>query len=613
MSLKDNLRKMGDGMRVARHAQKREMYIDDSVGLFSLASRGNGHKVVTNEKGTIVAAISGEIYNAAEVKRALESHGHVFSSEADHEVLVHLFENLGMDPLAFQNIRGAFSFAIWDGVRKKLMLGLDKLGMRTLYYTLSNRSLLFASEIKGILSHPDVPKKLSPSSLDLLFSYFYVPTEDTLISGVKKILPADLRIFSFENESIISSGHEYWQLDLSAKAETDTSLMCEEIYTALMESVKERIRSNPSTVGVSLSGGLDSGVISTLLRKLDKEVIAYVVAIEGGEKNEARQTAEFNGSRIEEISVTDEDYIKNIGEIARILDEPIFEWSLVPMHVIGQKATGRVDILFTGDGGDEAFWGYPWVPRRWFDPVLSLAPSSVKALANLLLNSRGISDKREKPLFRDFSLDVMCERLSLPSSSVFFLDVLKKCNPNDLLDAGYVHSTRDLASPIDRCFKQVSVNDDLLRRYYALLTINLVHGGAGIRSREVIYGYHGIRCAMPFMDERVIRLSYSIPSGFKQPSRFETKSIMKKTIARHRLLPEKMTKLRKRAMGDPLNTWRRSKMLKEYILCELDEGCRMGIIKKKFIDKAKTGVVAPGKCFGIVTYILWYKNLFMKG
>jgi len=609
---KDDLKKIGNGMRVAKHAHNREMYVDDSVGFFALSSGDNGYKVVRNEKETVIAVISGEISNAAKVKQKLESQGHVFSSDVDHEVLVHLFENLDADPLAFRSIQGAFSFAIWDSVNKKLMLGLDKFGMRTLYFTSLDENLLFASEIKGMVNHPIVPKKINRLSLDLFFSYFYVPTEDTLIDGIKKILPANYKIFSFEKNPTLSSSVKYWHLDLSANAKTDTSLLCEEIYNTMLNTVKERIKDNPSPIGVSLSGGLDSGVLSTLLRRLDQEVIAFVIAIEGGEQKEARLTAEFNGSKVEEIFVTSEDYIKNVGEIVRILDEPIFEWTLVPLYLIGQRAKKRVDILFTGDGGDETFWGYPSAPRRWFDPFLSVAPSTTKRLVNLVLDSKGISDKREKPLFRGLSLDDMCERISLPSSNVFFLDVLKKCDPNDLQDNSQGPDTKSLASPIDACFKEASVNDDLLRRYYALLTINLVHGGAGIRSREVIYNYHGIKCAMPFMDERVIRLSYAIPSHIKQPTRFDTKHIMKKTIIRYRLLPQEITKIRKRALGDPLNTWRRSKTMKEFILNELDEGCRLGLIKKDFVDKARSGTASPGKCFGIVMFMLWYRDFFMK-
>lgn len=607
---KDDLEKMGNGMRVAKHAHNREIYIDDSVGFLSLSSRNNGCKVVKNEKGTIVAIINGEISNAAEIKRQLESKGHVFSSHVDHEVLVHLFENLNTDPLAFQSIRGAFSFAIWDSTSKKLMLGLDKFGMRPLYFTILNENLVFASEMKAMANHPSVLKKINPYSLNFFFSYFYVPTEDTLIYGVKKILPATCKMFSFEKKPTLLSSARYWQLNLNPTIKTHTSVLCEEIYGAMLDSVKEKIKDNPSLVGVSLSGGLDSGLLSTLLRKLDKEVVAFVITMEGGEQNEARATAEFNGSKVEEIFITSEDYIKNVDEVVKILDEPIFEWAVIPLYLIGQRARKKVDMLFTGDGGDETFWGYPSAPRRWFDPFLSVIPSTIKGLVNILLNSKGISGKREKPLFRGLSLETIYEKTSLPASNQFFLDVLKKCNPNDLQNTDQVPTLKTLAGPIDACFKKVPVNDDLLRRYYALLTINLVHGAAGIRSRENIYNYHGIKCAMPFMDERVIRLGYSIPSDLKQPTRHQTKYIMRKMIARYKLLPERIIEVRKHALGDPLDTWRRSKMLREFMLDKLDEGHRLGIIKKDFINKVRSGTITPGRCFGIMMYILWYEDFF---
>ena len=613
-SQKETLQNIASGMRIAKHTRNRESYIDDSVCFYSMSSEDGRQNVVKNEEGTIVAIINGDISNALEVRRQLESEGHVFSSDFDHEVFVHLFENIKVDPYSFRIVNGAFSFAIWDSVEKRLVLGLDKFGMRALYYGVLDGNLLFASELKGIANYSSEMKKINPLALRMFFSYFYVPTENTLIDGVKRVMPACYKIFSLNRSPALQKFTKYWQPNQSSFAMTNNaSFLADEIYTILLKSVKEKLGNAQTTVGVSLSGGLDSGLLSTLLRRLDRKVVAFVIAMEGGEQNDAYLVAESNGSDVEEIFVSSEDYIENLGKIAAILDEPISEWALVPIYLIGKRAREKVDVLFTGDGADEAFWGDPTVPRRWFSPFLSATPRPIKNVLNSILNSNYLSQKRQTPIFHDASIDNLYEMISLSASDLFFVDSLKKCNPDDLQVTDPVLSMKDLTGPITTCFNEIQTKSDLAKRYHTLLRIDFPHSGSGVRPREEIYNYYGIKCAMPFMDEEVIRLSYSIPPHLKQPTRNKSKYVIRKMIAQHNLLPEKMIKIRKRAMGDQFDSWESGKMLREFMMDELEEGHRLGIIKKDFVSKARRGIISPGKCFGIVTFALWYKDFFGSG
>jgi len=614
---KNDLRKIISGMRVAKHVHNPKMYLDDSVGFCSLSCDGDGNKIVCNEDGTILAMINGEIYNATEVKSLLASHGHKFNSNIDHEIFAHLFEDLHANPLIIRSVEGAFSFAIWDVANKQLMLGRDKMGIRPLYYASFDGKLLFASEIRGIANYSETLKKVNLAVLDLFFSYFYVPTEDTLIEGVKKLSPATYKIFKIEKSPILLNDVEYLDINFSgSNLYADVDLLCEEIYNTMFSSVKQKTKDN-SLVGVSLGGGLDSGLISSLLRKLDKEVVAFVVVTEGGEQNEARLTAEYNGCEIDEIFVSGEDYAKNLGKIAHILDEPLQCWSLVPTYLVIQKAKEQVDVLFTGDGGDEVFWGYPGLPRHWFDPFLGATPFTLKRIVKIWPNLKGISSIIKKPLYHGRSLNYIYEITSLPASTIFFLEHVKKCHPDDLASifndfqsGRSISSVTSLAQPIDECFRELPVHDDLLKRYYTLLRMAFPNSGSGVRPRESICNYYGINLAIPFMDERVVRLGFNIPSHLKQPSKYMTKYILRRMVSKYKLLPQEIVKLRKRGLADvPIATWMRtSKSLRDFILETLDDGCSLGLIKRDLIDKAKREVIPIGHCFGIMMFILWYQD-----
>lgn len=620
---KNDLRKIASGMRGAKHAHSRKMYLDDSIGFYSFSCGGNGNKVVRNEEGTILAIINGEIYNATKVKSLLASRGHKFTSDIDHEVLVHIFEDLHVDPLLIRSVEGAFSFAIWDRINERLMLGVDKFGIRPLYYTSFNGKLLFASEIRGIANYSETLKKVNSAVVTLFFSYFYVPTEDTLIDGVKKFSPATYKIFRIEKNPILLNDVEYLDLNFSGpNLYTDIAFLCKDVYNTMLHSVKQKIKDKPSPVGVSLGGGLDSGLISSLLRKLNKEVVAFVIAMEGGEQNEARLIAEYNGCKIDEIFMTGEEYVRNIGKIVHILDEPIFCWSLVPTYLAIQKAKKQVNLLFTGDGGDEVFWGYPGVPRRWFDPFLAVTPLTLKRIVNAWLNLKGIVNVSKKPLYHGFSINYIYEKASLSASNIFFLDCVKRFNLNDLasifnhfLGGKPISRVTSLAAPIDKCFKEVPVHDDLLKRYYTLMRMSWPYAGWGVRPRESICNYYGIDCAMPFIDERVVRLGFNIPSHLKQPTRHMTKYVLRRTISRYKLLPQEIVKLRKRGLADlPIATWiRRSKCLRDFMFETLDEGCSLGLIRRAFFNKAKRGAITPTRCWGVMMFILWYQDFVLGG
>ena len=219
----------------------------------------SGQQPIGNEDGTVWVVHNGEIYNHRELRQRLESSGHVFRTSCDTETLVHLYEEEGTDFV--QHLSGMFALAIWDGVRKQLVLARDRLGQKPLIYRHEPGRLLFASEIKSLLQIPGLRRKLRPEAIDQFLTYQYVPHPGTIFTEFKKLPPAHLAIYSQDRLTI----KRYWDPDWNHEVTNDNVLGT--LRKALTQSVESRLQSDVP-VSAFLSGGVDSSIIVALMREL---------------------------------------------------------------------------------------------------------------------------------------------------------------------------------------------------------------------------------------------------------------------------------------------------------------------------------------------------------
>jgi asparagine synthase (glutamine-hydrolysing) len=315
-----------------------------------------GRQPMTNEDGSIWVVFNGEIFNFAEIRSELEAKGHKFRSHSDTEVIVHGYEEYGDDVV--HRFRGMFAFGLWDRCRERFVLVRDRLGIKPLYYYQSGLKLIFASEIKAILEHPDVPRTLNRQALYAYLGYEFVPAPDTLFGGIQK-LPAGHRLI-FENGQ--ARVERYWDLDFS-KADSfrmSEGECVERIRSLIDESVRYRLISDVP-LAAFLSGGLDSSAIVAMMRRhisgpLRTFTIGYAdktfSELDYAQKVAKQFSTEHHVLMIDDL--TPELIEKSIWH----LDEPMTDLSAIPLMLICQEARKTVTVCLSGEGGDEVFAGY---------------------------------------------------------------------------------------------------------------------------------------------------------------------------------------------------------------------------------------------------------------
>ena len=239
--------------------------VDHEVGLghrrLSIIDVGGGGQPIGNEDGSLQVVFNGEIYNFIELREELEKAGHRFTTRSDTEVIVHAYEQWG--PACVKRFNGMFAFAIWDSQQRRLFIARDHLGIKPLYYVTRNRQLLFASEIKALLQHPECPREMDLEALAELFTFRYVPSPKTLFKGIAKLPPAHFLTASRAGVQI----ERFWDWVPNLRKSCDETELIEEYQYLLEDAVRLQLRSDVP-LGLFLSSGIDSGVLLAIMSQV---------------------------------------------------------------------------------------------------------------------------------------------------------------------------------------------------------------------------------------------------------------------------------------------------------------------------------------------------------
>lgn len=360
------------------------IYVNGTHGLgmrrLSIIDVSGGSQPIWNEDRTIGLVFNGEIYNFRELREQLEKKGHRFSSRSDTEVIVHLYEEEGIECL--QSLNGMFAFALYDRSRDELFLARDRMGEKPLHYYFHEGDFVFASEIKSILTFPGVTPRLNLEALNLYLTYEYVPAPHTIYENIFKLEPAHYLIF--KNGEL--STHSYWRPSfLRPEKPLSTEEAAEKLKDQLKRSVQMRTVSEVP-LGAFLSGGIDSSLITAFLVQCSsKRVKTFNIAFEDtsfDESKYAREVAKYLGTDHYEERLTPQNLQQIFPEMIRIMDEPFADASAIPTYLLSRFTRRQVTVSLSGDGGDELFYGYPTyqaqqiasrIPRWLTKPVQTLA------------------------------------------------------------------------------------------------------------------------------------------------------------------------------------------------------------------------------------------------
>jgi len=335
----------------------------------SIIDLAGGAQPIWNEDQTIAVFFNGEIYNYLELRTALEQAGHSFRTQSDTEVLVHLYEQHGA--ALVEKLRGMFTFAILDTRRRELFLARDHFGQKPLYWFADGRRFAFASELKSLLSLPFVPRELDPQALLDFATLTSLPSPRTHFRHLRKLAAGTHLTLSLATLAA-PEPQRYWRFEFPPVAEiSDMNSAVELIDSALADTVRMHFRADVP-VGVLLSSGLDSRIVTTYARQLHPEgVSTFSVGYreEGSELDGARRTAQELGTRHHELLITGTDVGRHIDRLAWHLDEPIGDPAAFALWQVCGFARQHVKVLLSGEGADELFAGYDIKYRSHLDTL----------------------------------------------------------------------------------------------------------------------------------------------------------------------------------------------------------------------------------------------------
>jgi asparagine synthase (glutamine-hydrolysing) len=363
-------------------------YLDGPAALghrrLSIIDVAGGAQPMSNEDGNVWITYNGELYNEPPLREALVRRGHVYRTQCDTETPIHLYEEHGEDFAS--SLNGMFALAIWDANRRRLVLARDRMGQKPLYYSITRTgTLVFASEPKALLAHPEVSREIDPHSLAQYLFYEYVPAPRSIWNGVNKLPPA--HVLTFDAESGVVVLKRYWTPPLPTQVSNEPTFPADaaRLWDRLRASVESHRRSDVP-LGVFLSGGIDSSSVAAALCEVQpaSSIRTYSIGFDDpsfDESSHARAVATFLGTEHHERTFSVANVLDMLPEAATWLDEPFGDASILPTHLLSRFAREDVTVALGGDGADEVLAGYPTFAAERAARAFRRLPRPARALA----------------------------------------------------------------------------------------------------------------------------------------------------------------------------------------------------------------------------------------
>lgn len=535
-------------------------HIDESAGVFlghrrlSVLDLESGKQPMWNEDNTVAVIFNGEIYNHAELRKTLESSGHIFrSAHSDTEVLVHGYEEWGKAMLL--RLNGMFAFAIYDRRKKQVFLARDRFGEKPLYYTHSGSFFAFASEIKALVCHPQFKCAVDERSLQKFFAHGFFPAPNTLYKDTYKLPCGTSLIYDLPSNRISSDCYWRFRLEPDDRMATESEgVLAEEFRHLLERSVKQRMESDVP-LGVFLSGGLDSSAVFALAKKAmpRSQISTFTVGFDEKSFDEsvfAREVSRAIGSNHHEERLTLATARELAPSILSRLDEPSGDPSILPTYLLSEFTRKHVTVALSGDGGDELFAGYDTVkalmPAQLYKRVVpAVVHKCLRRLAGLLPRS-------SRNMSLDFKLRRSLTGLTYPEE-LWNPVWLGPIEPNDFAevfekpaDAEDVYSealklwrtsdTKGLLGKTLEFYTNFYLSDNVLTK---------VDRASMMASLEV---------RAPFLDNDVVDFARRLPNDLKY-KKGRRKHLVK--MAMRDILPDHIIDRQKKGFGIPASAWLR--------------------------------------------------------
>lgn len=561
------------------------LHVEAGIGLahrrLSIIDLSNGQQPLFNEDGSVAVVYNGEIYNFQEVTAELVRAGHIFRTRCDTEVIVHAWEEWGAQCVT--HFRGMFAFALWDRNSRTLFLARDRVGIKPLHYTvLSNGYLLFASELKALMVHPELPREFEPSAIEDYFAYGYIPDPKTFLKGVAKLPPG--HTLTIQQGRPVPELQRYWDVSFRGQGKVREERICDELVERLREAVKIRLIADVP-LGAFLSGGVDSSAVVAMMSKLSSAPVnTCSISFNEAAFNEAPYAAQV-AARYQtnhHLDTVEADDFGLLDRLAELYDEPFADSSAIPTYRVCELARQRVKVALSGDGGDETFAGYR--RYRWHlheERVRGLLPPMIRRslfgfLAAIYPQAQWVPRPlRAKTTFQELACDsiqgyfnnvsLLPDRIRSRLFSDSFKRRLQGYHASEVLQK---HLEQAPEHPLSRVqyldFKTYLPGDILTKVDRASMA-------------------HGLEVRVPILDHQLVEWAAGIPPNLKLRGR-NGKYIFKKALESY--LPKDILYRPKMGFAVPLAAWLRGPLrqrMRQVLLSPLL--AESGIFEMNFLQR----------------------------
>ena len=575
-------------------------YIDENAALgfrrLSIIGVGNGLQPLYNEDGSLALVFNGEIYNYQELREDLIKKGHIFTTETDSEVLIHLYEDCKTEMV--KKLRGMFAFAIWDKNEKTLFAARDHFGIKPFYYTQvekdGQQSLIFGSEIKSLLMHPNFKKEVNKHALKPYLTFQYSVLDETFFKGVFKLKPGHFMVYKDGKVRV----EKYWDVEFKQE-NIDLKESVNRIKDAVSESVEAHSHSEVP-LGSFLSGGVDSSYIAKCL--MPQKTFSVGFEQENFDESDlAKDLSDILGIENVRKTITADECFEMLPTIQYHMDEPQSNPSSVPLYFLSKLAREHVTVVLSGEGADEIFGGYEWYDD---DPKLK----KYKKLPAFI--RKPVAKVAQKmPYFRGRTTLI---RGGAPVEDYFIgqAQIFEEREAVDILKAPYTKSpsVREITRPV---YSHVKNEDDVTKKQY--LDLKLWLAGDILLKADKMSMAHSIELRVPFLDKEVMKVGESIPTKYKVND--ETTKVALRYAAKE-VLPDEWAKRQKKGFPVPIRFWFKEQkyydMVKETFTSDyagefFDTEKIVKLLDDHFHDRCNNA----RKIYTIYVFLVWYKRFFI--
>ena len=579
-------------------------YFDGPVGLgfarLSIIDLSGGHQPMSNETGDIWIVFNGEIWNYKTLRKELIEKGHQFSTNSDTETIIHAYEEYGVDCVALLN--GMFSFAIWDGPRRRLLLARDRAGKKPLFYTRVDGDLIFASEIKSLLCHPRVKRQIDLQAMADFLSVRYVPGPATLFANIYKVQPGHWLLYT--NDTMREEC--YWDFTFGKTERRPLQEYIHGIRQHINRAVEERLMADVP-LGAMLSGGVDSSIITgTMSQMMNQPVKTFAVGFDVPGYSElpyAKLVSDHFGTEHHELVVKCSDLTQYWPLLTWHRDEPVSEPSDLGVYLISKLARQHVKVVLSGEGGDELFAGYPKYVVDWLARYYHLLPTPIRdQVINPLLDHLPYSMRKLKMAARVLTQPA-------PQRWMSWFGVFNGHLKNNLLsDSTKANIDNDGSRAFRHWLEQNPQRDNLSSMLYLDTKIwlpdNLLMKGDKMTMAA------SLEARVPLLDYKLIEYAASIPSNIKVKP-FQAKYLLKR--AYRDFLPEVILTRKKMGFNVPVDTWFREGQRNLISMLLLSERARSrGFLNNEYVayllrDHMEGRTNYAGQLFILASLELWFR------